>query len=213
MTESDIFKAQGFGQQLGLGEQPALVIVDFVNGFDDPALFGGGNIHAAIEETALLLKTCRALGLPIAHTRTVFAADGSDRNLFMMKVPALAGMTEDNPASHIVPLLTPVAGELIVKKRDASAFLGTDFSSWLARHRVDTLIATGCTTSGCVRATVVDALGHGYRPILVTDCVGDRALGPHHASLFDMGQKYADLMTRAEVTAALTAGARRAAAE
>jgi maleamate amidohydrolase len=96
----------------------------------------------------------------------------------------------------------PVAGELVVRKRQASAFFGTEFGSWLAWKRVDTLLVAGCTTSGCVRATVVDAVSHNMRTIVLTDCVGDRAMGPHEANLFDMGQKYADLMTSDEVIAA-----------
>jgi len=86
-----------------------------------------------------------------------------------------------------------------VRKQQPSAFFGTGLHSWLTLQRVDTLIHTGCTTSGCVRASVVDGLSYNFRNIVVTDCVGDRALGPHEANLFDMGQKYADLMTRDEV--------------
>ncbi|MSP51284.1 MAG: isochorismatase family protein [Alphaproteobacteria bacterium] len=213
ISETEVFRRQGFGHALGLGESPALVIIDFTNGFDDPAQFGGGNIRPAIAETAKLLIHCRALGIPVAHTRVVFAADGSDSNLLARKILPLATLTESNPASHIVPVLKPELGELVIKKRDPSAFFGTDFCAWLARRHVDTLLVTGCTTSGCVRATVVDALGYGFRPIVVTDAVGDRALGPHEASLFDMGQKYADLKSRAEIAAELDARRRLPAAE
>ena len=198
MNDSDtaIYQQQGFGQTMGLGERPALVIVDFVVAFDDPKLFGGGNIHAAVLQTVELLKFCRAKAMPIAFSRYVFSEDGSDSNLLIAKIPALKILTENNPAGQVVPELTPQRGELIVRKRNASAFFQTDFSSWLARHRVDTLIITGCVTSGCIRATAIDSLGYGYRPIVVRDCVGDRAIGPHDANLFDMEQKYADLKTR-----------------
>jgi maleamate amidohydrolase len=192
-SENVIFRQQGFGQAIGMGDRPALVVVDFVVAFDDPKLFGGGNIHAAVLQTVDLLKFCRAQGLPIAFTRYVFSDDGSDSNLLTAKIPSLKTLTENNPVGHVVPELTPHRGELIVRKRNASAFFQTDFSSWLARHCVDTLIITGCVTSGCVRATAVDSLGYGYRPIVVSDCVGDRAMAPHEASLFDMQQKYADL--------------------
>ncbi len=110
-------------------------------------------------------------------------------------MPALLQLTEANPLSQIVPELAPRPGESVVRKRGASAFFGTDLAPWLAMRRVDTLAVAGCTTSGCVRATVVDALQHNLRTICVTDCVGDRALGPHTANLFDIGQKYADLMS------------------
>ena len=210
--ELEIFEKQGFGHTLGLGEQPSLCIVDFVVGFDDAEALGGGNIHAAIERTVSLLDFCRSHGLPIAHTRVVFADDGSDHNLLSDKVPSLKDLTETAPNSQIVPVLTPKTGELVVRKRNASAFFQTDYSSWLTRHGADSVLIAGCTTSGCVRATAVDALGFGFKPVVVTDCVGDRAIGPHDASLFDMGQKYADLMTADEVMAAL-AGHKRAAAE
>ncbi|MBM3511964.1 MAG: isochorismatase family protein [Alphaproteobacteria bacterium] len=209
--ETAIFKSQGFGQTMGIGEAPALVVVDFVVAFDDPKVFGGGNIHPAVEQTVALLAFFRERRLPIAFTRYVFAEDGSDGNLLTAKVPNLKILTEGNPLGHVVPELTPRAGELIVRKRNASAFFQTDFSSWLARHRVDTLVVTGAVTSGCVRATVVDALGYGYRPIVVTDCVGDRAIAPHDASLFDMGQKYADLYTRDQLIDALRTRQARAA--
>ena len=204
-SDTDIYESQNFGNRLGFGEKPALLIVDFVNGFTDPAKFGGGNIGEAIEATAPLLARCRAAGAPVAHTRVVFADDGADANLMCLKVPALTSLTEDAPESRIVDALAPRPGEIVVRKRVPSAFFGTDLAPALARHRVDTVMVAGCTTSGCVRASVLDALCHGFRPMVVRDCVGDRAIGPHEANLFDMGQKYADIVTSAEAMAALPA--------
>jgi maleamate amidohydrolase len=203
--ESDIYRRQGFAQSVGIGEAPALAIVDFVVGFTDPAHFGGGNIGEAIARTQSLLAMARAKGWPIVHTRVVYADDGSDCGGFTRKVPALRGLTESSPLSQIVAELTPRAGELMLRKHNASAFFGTELAGWLAGRRVDTLVVSGCTTSGCVRATVVDSCSHNFRTIVVSDCVGDRALGPHEANLFDMRQKYADLMTLAELEAAITA--------
>jgi maleamate amidohydrolase len=200
--EADIYHRQGMGKAAGLGEAPALVIVDFVQGFADPAHFGGGNIGPAIEETTRLLALARARGWPVAHTRVVYAEDGSDAGVFTLKAPSLRKLTEASPLSRIVPELAPRAGELVVRKQGASGFFDTPLAGWLGFRRVDTVLVAGCTTSGCVRATVVDAMQHNFRTVVVTDCVGDRALGPHEANLFDMGQKYADLMTRAEVEAA-----------
>ena len=102
-----------------------------------------------------------------------------------------------------MPELAPARGEHVVRKQGASAFFGTSLAAWLTQRRADTVVVAGCTTSGCVRATVVDAMQHNFRTIVATDCVGDRALGPHEANLFDMGQKYADLMTHAEIEAAI----------
>jgi maleamate amidohydrolase len=202
--EADIYHRQGMGNRAGLGERPALIIVDFVVGFADPAHFGGGNIGPAIEQTAQLLAFARRQGWPVAHTRVVYAEDGSDAGVFTLKAPSLRTLTEASPLSQIVPDLTPLPGELVVRKQGASGFFDTNLAGWLAFRRVDTVAVAGCTTSGCVRATVVDAMQHNLRTICVTDCVGDRAIGPHEANLFDIGQKYADLMTRAELETAWT---------
>jgi maleamate amidohydrolase len=200
--EIGLYAAQGMGQSSGLGVAPALVIVDFVVGFTDPAHFGGGNIAAAIEATVPLLAFAREQGWPVVHTRVVYADDGADAGGFTRKVPTLRKLTEASPLSQIVPELAPAPGEWVLRKRNASAFFGTELAGWLSMRRVDTVAVAGCTTSGCVRATVVDSLQHNFRTICVEDCVGDRAIGPHQANLFDMGQKYADLMTSAALIAA-----------
>lgn len=202
--EADIYHRQGMGKRAGMGERPALVIVDFVVGFADPAHFGGGNIGPAIEQTTRLLAFARHKGWPVAHTRVVYADDGADAGVFTLKAPSLLKLTEANALSQIVPELAPARGEHVVRKQGASAFFGTSLAAWLTQRRADTVVVAGCTTSGCVRATVVDAMQHNFRTVVATDCVGDRALGPHEANLFDMGQKYADLMTRAEIEAAIS---------
>lgn len=200
--EAEIYHRQGMGQVAGMGNRPALVIVDFVVGFADPAHFGGGNIAPAIEQTVHLLNFARRHKWPVAHTRVVYAEDGSDAGVFTLKAPSLLKLTETSPLSQIVPELAPRAGEHIVRKQGASGFFDTNLASWLRFQGADTVVVAGCTTSGCVRATVVDSLQHNFRTIVATDCVGDRAIGPHEANLFDMGQKYADLKTRAEIEAA-----------
>jgi maleamate amidohydrolase len=203
MSDDSIFKKQHFGQRMGFGRSPALLVVDFTVGFNDPAAFGGGNISEAIRNTVPLLALARRLGLPVAHTRIVYAEDGSDGNVHTLKVPRLKTLTESNPASHFVPELMPVAGEIVISKRLPSAFFGTDLGGMLVGRGVDTLVIAGCTTSGCVRASTLDAMCHGLRPMVVRDCVGDRAAGPHEASLFDLGQKYADIVSFDEVASAL----------
>jgi maleamate amidohydrolase len=151
-----------------------------------------------------LLEGFRAHRLPVAFTRVVYADDGSDGGIFSTKQPRLLMLTESHPAGQIVPELAPRAGELIVRKNQASAFFGTNLAPWLVRQGADTLVVAGCTTSGCVRASVVDAISYNFRPVVVRDCVGDRALGPHEANLFDMAQKYADVIERDEVIRRLT---------
>ena len=202
-AESGVYKQQGFGTPLPVKGNIGLLIVDFVVGFADPKTFGGGNIAPAIERTVHLLAAARRHGWPVAHSRIVYAADGSDDNVFSLKVPGMATLTEDHPNSAIVPELTPAAGELVVRKTVPSAFFGTQLAPWLSQRAVQTLIVAGAVTSGCVRASVVDAMSHGFRPLVVSDCVGDRAGGPHDANLFDMQQKYAAVMTLDEALATI----------
>jgi len=206
MSELEIYRRQNMGNRIGVGRRMALLIVDFTVGFSDPALFGGGNIDAAIRRTVGLVEAFRAARLPIAYTRIVYAADGSDSGVFCMKAPGLRKLTEDAPAGQIVPELAPRDGELIVRKTQASAFFGTGLAGWLVAQGADTVVVSGCTTSGCVRASVVDAVAYNFRPIVVRDCVGDRALAPHEANLFDMEQKYADVMDRDELVRLCTRG-------
>jgi maleamate amidohydrolase len=205
MNESEVYRRQNFGHRIGFGRRAALLVIDFTVGFNDPALFGGGNIDPAILRSVALLEFFRRKKLPVAFTRIVYADDGSDAGVFCMKVPSLRMLVDSHPAGAIVPELAPQRGELVLRKTQASAFFGTGLAPWLVQQGADTVVVAGCTTSGCVRASVIDAASHNFRPIVARDCVGDRALGPHEANLFDMGQKYADLMDRDEIMAALHA--------
>lgn len=188
------YARQGFGNSLPLKAPFGLLIIDFVNGFADPAVFGGGNIPEAIENTRHLLAHARAQGWPVAHSRIVFADDDADSNIFCLKVPGMLTLKEGSHNSAIVPELTPAPGEYVVRKSTPSAFYGTMLTAWLAQRGVQTLVVAGCVTSGCVRASVVDAMQAGFRPLVVADCCGDRAIGPHDANLFDMAQKYAAVL-------------------
>lgn len=187
------YEAQGFGQSLDYQGAVGLLIVDFVEGFADPTVFGGGNIKPAIAKTVGLLAHARERGWPVAHSRIVFADDAADANVFSEKVPGMLRLVEDSPLSAIVPELKPANGELVVRKAVPSAFFGTMLAPWLTQRGVRTLLIAGAVTSGCVRASVVDAMCHGFQPLVVADCVGDRANAPHEANLFDMAQKYAEV--------------------
>jgi maleamate amidohydrolase len=204
--DQDIYQKQGFGNALAPKAPFGLLIVDFVNGFADPLTFGGGNIDQAIECTRGLLAAARLRSWPVAHTRVVYQDDGTDATIMALKVPSLLALRECAPESQIVPQLQPVSGELVVRKINPSAFFGTSLAAWLSQRGVQTLLIAGCTTSGCVRASVVDAMCHGFRPLVVTDCVGDRSLQAHEANLFDMQQKYATLMRCDAVLDATAAG-------
>jgi len=194
--DQDIYEKQGFGNAVAPMAPYGLLIIDFINGFADPLTFGGGNIASAIECTRGLLAEARQRQWPIVHTRVVYQDDGADANIFALKVPPILALREDAPESQIVPQLQPLAGELVLRKTSPSAFFGTSLAAWLSLRGTRTLLIAGCTTSGCVRASVVDAMCHGFRPLVVTDCVGDRSLQAHDANLFDMNQKYATLMAR-----------------
>jgi maleamate amidohydrolase len=203
MTSDEIYRTQQFGQKTGFGQRPVLLVVDFVNGFADPQLLGGGNIRDAIAATVPLLCFFRERKLPVIFTRIVYAEDGSDAGIWCEKAPRLRLLTESADASQVVSELAPRAGELVVRKTQASAFFGTHLGSVLTSKGADTLVVAGCTTSGCVRASVVDAMSMNFRTVVATDAVGDRSLGPHEANLFDMGQKYADLLAVREIIAVL----------
>ncbi len=200
-AETQVYERQGFGRSLGIQGQIGLLIVDFVNGFADPAVFGGGNIPPAIARTKEVLAKARERGWKVAHSRIVYADDGSDGNIFSIKVPGMQTLTEHAAISAIVPELTPVEGELVVRKTVPSAFFGTGLAPWLTQRGVETLLIAGATTSGCVRASVVDAMCHGFRPVVMADCVGDRAIGPHEANLFDIAQKYGDVVAAERILA------------
>lgn len=196
-----IYSRQNIGHPCGFGERPALLIVDFVNGFNDAAVLGGGNIAASIAATRNLLEAARAARVPVAFTRIVYSA--ATPGVFCRKMPALAELAADDPRSQIVPELPVQPHDHVVCKTQPSAFFGTDLAGWLIARRVDTVLVAGCTTSGCVRASVVDAMSFNFRPIVVAECVGDRAIAPHEASLFDIAQKYGDVLPLSDVLAHL----------
>lgn len=203
MSDS-IYSKQGFGSELQLLPPFGLLVVDFVNGFVDPEQFGGGNIAAAVEATIPVLREFRELKLPVAFSRIVFSDDGSDANVFSRKVPSLLRLTELNPSSAVVAQLAPAEGELVVRKTEPSAFSGTGLAGWLRLRGVKTLVVVGATTSGCVRASVVDAMSAGFLPVVPENCVGDRAILPHEANLFDMQQKYATVTSSSAVLEIVT---------
>ena len=192
----EIYRKQGLGRRMGFGKRPAMLIIDFINGFNNPALLGGGNISDAIDRTEELLAVARHLDLPIAYTTHIYAADGSDDGLFNLKMAGMGDLlAEGSHEVRIVDQLEPRPGERIVKKHYPSAFFGTDLAGWLTSKEVDTAIVTGCTTSGCVRATAVDAMGYGFRPMVPRDCVGDRAAAAHAFTLFDIQARFADVVS------------------
>lgn len=188
---------------VGLGRRPALILVDMVRGFTDPACPLGSDCPDVVAANARLLALFRNRGLPVFFT-TVIYRDDAQAPVFRARLPALNVLTPDSRWVEIDPALTPAAGELVIEKRWASAFFATDLDARLKDAGADSLVVTGLTTSGCVRATVVDGLQHDYPVVVPREAVGDRNPQAHEANLFDMNAKYADVVTLEELEKMLT---------
>ncbi len=190
--------AGAFDGHLPFGQRPALIIIDVVMAYFEKAspLYAG--VEDALASNERLLDAARAARIPVIFTNVVFQAGGIDGGLFYRKVPALKCFDAGSPLGAFPPTLQPAAGELVISKQYASAFFGTSLASTLTAMAVDTLLLTGLSTSGCVRATALDALQHGFAPFVVKDACGDRHAAPHEASLFDLQAKYAEVIDEAE---------------
>lgn len=210
MSERDprvdaLYRAAGFSGSYAPGERPALLIVDFCVGFTDPASPLGSDVTAEVERTARLVERAHERRRPVIFTTFVYGPGDAEMLPWLLKVPSLAMFTGDAAMSAIDPRLGADTGDVVLGKKGPSAFHGTPLAAHLAALGVDTLLVAGATTSGCVRASVVDAVQHGYRTFVLADCVADRASGPHEANLFDMTAKYAEPLDIDGALAYLTA--------
>jgi nicotinamidase-related amidase len=185
--------------RLDFGARPALIVVDAVQGYVDPAAPIYAGVESAIPVIARLLGAAREAQLPVFYTVVSYRSDGADGGLFWKKLPALRAFVQGSPFAVIPAEIAPRADELVLHKHYASAFFGTTLASDLAARRVDTLVITGFSTSGCIRASALDALQHGYAPFVVREACGDRHQGPHEANLFDLQAKYAEVVGADEV--------------
>jgi maleamate amidohydrolase len=191
-------------ESLGLGARPALVIVDMIEGFTNPECPLGCDCPEVVAANASLLAAFRSRGLPVFFTTVVYHSEGQAR-VFRQRVPALNVLTPDSNWVRVDARLAMQAGETLIEKQWASAFRGTDIDSQLRARGVDSLVVTGLSTSGCVRATAVDGLQYDYRVVVPREAVGDRNPQAHEANLFDMHAKYADVCSVAEVVAEIAA--------
>ena len=192
-------KIPQFGESIGFGKRPAILVIDYILAFTDETHPLGSNLQKQLHATSELLHFSRNIQIPIVFTTVQYEPHLLDGAHFVKKIPALQKLIEGSDDVKLDPLLNRQPSEPIVIKKFASAFFGTSLSSILTSHQIDTLIITGCTTSGCVRATVVDAMQHGYYPIVPIQCVGDRSEAAHIASLHDIELKYGDVMDVEEV--------------
>jgi nicotinamidase-related amidase len=202
MPERD--ETAGFGRALRPGKRPALLMIDFVQAYLDPA----SPLYADVEPARLmcieLLQFARERRLSVLHTGVEYSPGGADGGVFYRKLPLLKVFERGSPHGAFAPGLEPIDGEIVIMKQYASAFFGTSLASTLTAQGVDTVIIAGLTTSGCIRASTVDAVQHGFVPIVIEDAVGDRADAQHQANLFDMQAKYAEVMSLADLRDVLT---------
>jgi maleamate amidohydrolase len=189
-----VYAAARLGQAVTMGERPAVLVVDFSCGFTDPECALGSDLTAEVEATRRLLDAARAKGLPVIFTTIGYEPSLKDGGLWLQKVPSLGDLQVGGQWVEIDPRLDQQPDETIVLKKGASAFFGTNLAAILISQGIDSVVLCGATTSGCIRATAIDLLQHGFPTLVPRDCVGDRAQAPHEANLFDIQAKYADVV-------------------
>jgi maleamate amidohydrolase len=193
------YQSAGYLTRLELGAHPALLIVDFVKAYllEGSPLYGGEGIRTALRSSIELLAAARHAAIPIFHSNLHYDKDGHNGGVFFRKIPALRSFaegTEHPERGQFAEGLEPAPGETVITKQYASAFFGTPLADALRAADVDTVLIAGVSTSGCVRASGVDCIQHGFIPVIVRDAVGDRAPAPHEANLFDLQAKYAEVL-------------------
>lgn len=192
------------GRGAGLGERPALVVVDISVGFTDPESPLACDLEHVVDAVALLVAAARRAEVPVVYTTVAYDEEGKRRAAaFIEKVPALMTLEAGSRWVEIDPRIAPQPGEPVLRKLHASAFFETELAGLLAAAGCDSVIVAGASTSGCVRATAVDALQHGYRTVVPREAVGDRNADAHEANLYDIDAKYGDVVPLAETLAQL----------
>ena len=199
MSVRDDPGAVGLGGAFTWGERPAVVVVDLSVGFTDPTSALVCDLDAVVASTALLVEAAHAAQVPVAFTTIAYRPDLSDAGAWARKAPGLAALIDGSPFVEIDPRLPLGEHDPVFVKRGPSAFHGTGLARWLHNQRADCVVVVGASTSGCVRASAVDAVQEGWPTFVVRECVGDRDSAAHEATLFDLGLKYADLVSLAEV--------------
>lgn len=201
--QADYLQA-GFGTRLGWGSRPALLVVDMCRAYvDDQAPLYAAAAADAYRNADRLAAVARRHRRPVVFTRVEYATGGVDGGHFFRKVPALRCFEVGNPLAEFTDLVRPTTGDVIVTKQYASAFFGTSLAATLNALGVDTVVIAGVSTSGCVRASALDALQHGFVPIVVAEACADRDPRPHDSNLFDLQAKYADVVTMDDALAHL----------
>jgi maleamate amidohydrolase len=205
-TDTDqTYARAGFGAAVEPGARPAIVVVDLTNGFTDPTAATGAELSAEVAATAELITAARGADVPVVFTTIAFtAAELAGGVAWLRKAPGMASLRVGSDAVEIDARLPRTEDDHLILKKGASAFFGTGLAALLTGLRVDTVLICGATTSGCVRATAVDAVQSGFTVLVPRQCVGDRARGPHEANLFDIQAKYGDVVELAEAVGYLS---------
>lgn len=200
-TIDEYYKTRGiFQDNFGLGVRPAIVVVDFAYGWTDDAYAGGTRrLDAPVENTAILLEAARPKQVPIIYTTSPYRPEVGDPAFKTAADESREFRHWDARACQIDERLTPQPQDLVIEKDNASAFFGTHLASYLIQHKVDTVLITGCSTSACIRATATDAKGYRFRPVIIRECVGDRAAAAHVFTLFDIQARFADVVPLQEI--------------
>jgi maleamate amidohydrolase len=193
--------------RIGFGVAPGVLVIDFARGWTDPLSEFSLSLDPQLESAALLLGAARAAGAPVIYTTVAYDSEELDAVPMLRKTPRVAAMRRGSWLTEIDPRVAPADADLVLTKKHASAFFGTSLGSLLAARGIDTLLIAGCITSGCVRATAVDAAQHGFRALVVEDAVGDRSAEMHAASLRSIDELYGDVVSLREALAALRAHA------
>ena len=188
-----------YENRLGFGKRPALLLVDFVQAYFDKTCDLYAGVEAALASAIRVRDAARSGGVPVIYTNVVYQKQALNGGRFYQKARPLRHFLEGSPLGAWPAGLDVSDDELVVSKQYPSAFFGTSLASTLTTWGIDTLVITGLTTSGCVRASCLDACCHGFIPIVVREACGDRHEGPHEANLFDMNAKYADVVKTSEV--------------
>lgn len=195
--------ARAYNTRVGFGTRPALILIDFCEGYFDPSCDLYAGVEDALASALRVREVARAASVPVILTNVVYQAGGRDGGRFFEKAAPLRNFVSGNPMGGWPAGLEPHEDELVVSKQYPSAFFATSLASTLTAMGIDSVLLTGLTTSGCVRASCVDAMSHGFRTAVIADACGDRHPAPHEANLFDMNAKYADVVSEAEATAFL----------
>jgi maleamate amidohydrolase len=195
-SDAEFFKERGFGLTMGFGERPALLVVDLVKAFTDSSRMLGANLDSQVAATQPLLEVAHERSIPVIFSTVRYdEADLRDAGIWVLKQKGSVTLAKETDGHEIDPRLDFRPTDSLLMKKYASCFFGTDLVPRLNSRRVDTLIIVGCTTSGCVRASAVDAVQNGFRPMVVREAVGDRSAAAHEQSLFDLQAKYADVVS------------------